>query len=108
MSIKVIAMEGPWMRFSQPAMRHEVVQYLFGSGFVPSATELYPRTEDAHTSAGLVIELAHTHWRLAQTAFAAQENLYQRMRPEIRQLIAALPRQPANYVWRSRPTVPGR
>jgi len=101
MSVKLVAMEGHWLVFNRAAMRREVVEYMWGRGFVPTPTELYSQTEDIRILRGQTIELPHTHWALARTTFAARPDLHQRIRPEIRQLMATLPRRRA--VWTHTP-----
>jgi hypothetical protein len=92
------------MVFNEAAMRQEVALYLWGMGFVPSPTELYPQTNDVRLRGGLMIELPHTHWALARNAFAARPDLIQRIRPEVRQLMGSVPRRPATWVARPQRT----
>lgn len=88
MPLQLVARDGEWLVFNQQAFRNEVVACLWGPGFEPTINELYSRS-DTTQRGGLV--LPDDHWALAQTAFAARTDLYQRLRPEVRRLMDTLP-----------------
>jgi hypothetical protein len=102
--LRIIARDGLWLVFNRPAFRPEVVQYIWGNQFNPTITELRPRTGLVRSEDGIELDLGDTNWELAQTRFAARSELYDRMRPHVRQQIEelsdqSLTRPPSGPSW---------
>ena len=100
MPLRLVARDGNWLIFNQQAVRPDVVNFFWGSGFRPSRNELYSRADTQRRPGDL--ETFDTHWQLPQTAFAARSSLYRRMRSEARAQLERLPsrqRQPTRPGW---------
>lgn len=89
-NLRIVARDGTWLVFNRDTFRSEVVDYLWGGALNPTANELHSRSGVGQTSTGAQLELPDTHWALAQTAFAARPDLYQRLRPSVRRLMESL------------------
>ncbi|MEZ4361543.1 MAG: DUF4157 domain-containing protein [Kofleriaceae bacterium] len=87
--LRIISHEGTELVFNRPAFRHEVVAYLWGTSFTPTAGEL--SGDDVVRDRQGELEVGTDRWMLPRTGFAARPGLYERMRPEARALLDAAP-----------------
>ena len=87
MPLSIVSRDGTYFVLDRPALRSEVIDFLFVPGMdpPPTITELHRR--DAVDPSG--IDIGDDHWQLASTAFAARPNLYDLITPEARRQLAA-------------------
>ena len=90
---RIVGRTAEWYVFDRPLMRHEVVAFFWGSGFLPTSAELYGEGED-----DLV---GYTErWALARTGVAARPECWRLLRPEaLAQMDAPMQAQGERPAW---------